>query len=151
MSDFHRSLDRAMVNARCDYWAITDDPYTSLPRDTGVVDAYDPHTDWGVSGAQIRAIQDKINRDVVALAARSLSPAFFGPEEVESTALEDLVRARTLMQDAPQSWPPRYDIRWEEPVVRPLEFTASIETIELLCGASLIPLCERQIPAEGTE
>lgn len=94
MSDFHRSLDRAL-----------DHEVGWLPRDTSFVDAYDPHTDWGVGGDMLAGLMA-----------------------------------------AP--------VEWRDPAPRKivaLEFTASIETIEILCGASFIPLCERLIPAEGTE
>lgn len=94
MSDFHRSLDRAL-----------DHEVGWLPRDSSIVDSYDPHTDWGVGGQM----------------------------------LADLMAA---------------PVEWRSPVPRELqvlEFTASIETIELLVGTGLIPLCDRKIPAEGTE
>lgn len=107
--------------------------------------------DEGWETTDLRAIQQKINRDISDLAARSLGFAFFSPPEpLENDPLADLQHARDLMESA-ERWPPATDRFWAQRWVQPLEFTASIETIELLCGAGLIPLCERQIPAEGTE
>lgn len=176
MSDFHRSLDRA-INSRCDYWAIDE------------TTAYDPHTDWGLSGdalgdlmaardlmerqpsrppvsqwpdvgyvndeiVDIRKIQDKINAGIKRLAQIALSPAIFesrGP----------------------------YGIRWRDPeIVRPLSdmeslmaelespvheavrryqryysnaavtFLAGVDWDSFVVGT---PLCDQDIPAEGVE
>lgn len=129
MCDFHRSLDRALEHEP--RWAIDHTTAYDAPEPRPLPDSWQDlgYMDETGVGNDLLAIQAKINRDVASLAAMTLAPTLFVPE-------------------------PEVIVVWQDPAPRwtqSLEFTASIETIELLCGAGLIPLCEREIPAEGTE
>ena len=124
MCDFHTSLDRALEPHPHDYWAPEQAPPPGEGWQTiGYADeAWEPR--------DLRPMMDAINRSVVSIArARD----YF---TIDGTTAYDGVEVA---------------IEWREPVIRPLEFTASIETIELLVGVGLVPLCERRIPAKGTE
>lgn len=189
MTDFHRSLDRAIAR-----------------------DEQDPHTDWGL--ADVRPLIDEINEDIAAMVAvlddndlpgMWTASDFTGgdPDErsyvqrgwiteddiAEGAGFKRIMEepvaydgfgaplyAHQLASDeipvAPDHvFPLRFiagvdpadidlqaiklDVIWQIPepmTVRTIPFgPVGLEVIELLTGLPFIPLCDRQLPAEGQE
>jgi len=154
MSDFHRSLDRALEHEP--HWAIEhttafDDfdprPLPDSWQDLGYMD------ETGV-GNDLLAIQAKINRDIAALAAVTLAPALFEERRVPERGPYDI----RWKDPEPQSMLWRSE-EWEAYVARLVEETGvDLEkphrywVQRWVCGVDTRPaLADQEIPAEGTE
>lgn len=98
------------------------------PADRSILDSYVVDEAWE---STLRPLMDAIEHSVVRM---TRARDYF---TIDGTTAYDGVEVA---------------IEWNRPTaIRPLEFSASLETIELMVNIGLIPLCERQIPAEGTE
>lgn len=103
----------------------------------------DPHNDWGLT--DIRVLQDKINADIAACAASYVRP--HGPPRDES-----FVWMFPTVWTARSAGGSMQQIHWRDPDSLTLEAKRiNIETLEIFTGQRILPLCERPIPAEGTE
>lgn len=113
--------------------------YSDLPVDSGIVDWYQPEAAPPSSEifteVCLKPFLEQTERDIKALAA---------------LATWDMSKVKIVSHE-----PREYDFRrvqWDDPSPLTIELRrVSIEAMEIFFGGGLIPLCERPIPAEGTE